>query len=141
MSLVPTYTLLSNNKWYKNPVLGEHSWFLCFDDDDPIEIVIIEKDFYAGLTPESIIKKLNIDGWVTSKAMHSQRLFGSKNHFKHSVAFFIVANSAPNVNFLLRHDGVYDTMLKKEGVYYDYQRQVTKLTCPEYSSKTNRRIK
>lgn len=48
MSLVPTFVMAVDGKFYENPTLrGEDSdgarWFLCFDDDDPPELVIETK--------------------------------------------------------------------------------------------------
>ena len=50
MSLVPTYVAAKDGNFYKNPVLfGEYKlfpdqpglkWFICWDDDDPVELVI-----------------------------------------------------------------------------------------------------
>ncbi len=44
MSLVGTYVLCDDGRWYTNPCwwgsLNGRWWFICFDDDDPPEIVI-----------------------------------------------------------------------------------------------------
>lgn len=44
MSLDYTFVRCNNGQWYKNPVWwGSHDgvdWFICFDDEDPPEIVI-----------------------------------------------------------------------------------------------------
>ena len=43
MSLVPTFVKADNGKWYQNPELEGPGWFICFDDDDPIELVFMKK--------------------------------------------------------------------------------------------------
>jgi hypothetical protein len=40
MSLVATWARAQDGYYYKNPVLRGPDWFLCFDDDDPPELVI-----------------------------------------------------------------------------------------------------
>lgn len=47
MSLVATWCLCSNGKWYEDPVWegdplpdSSRSWFLCLDDDEPPELVV-----------------------------------------------------------------------------------------------------
>jgi len=40
MSLVPTYVKADDGFFYKDPVLSEKGYFICFDDDDPPELVI-----------------------------------------------------------------------------------------------------
>lgn len=44
MSLVSTYVLADNGLFYKNPTLRGEDWFICFDDDDPPELVIATND-------------------------------------------------------------------------------------------------
>lgn len=40
MSLVPTWVYAEDGNWYKDPVITGPGWFICFDDDDPPEMVI-----------------------------------------------------------------------------------------------------
>lgn len=40
MSLVPTWVLAVDGQFYENPIFKGNGWFLCFDDDDPPELVI-----------------------------------------------------------------------------------------------------
>ena len=46
MSLVSTYVRAVDGKLYRNPVLRGKGWFLCFDDDEPPELVVLR-----GQTP------------------------------------------------------------------------------------------
>lgn len=61
MSLVPTYVQSTSGKWYKNPVIEaeDGTWFVCWDDDDPIELVIAED----GPEPDGAINRLRGEGW------------------------------------------------------------------------------
>jgi hypothetical protein len=40
MSLNSPYVCCSDSKWYKDPVWRGPDWFVCYDDDDPPEIII-----------------------------------------------------------------------------------------------------
>jgi len=42
MSLVATYVQATDGKFYKGAVIFEEGWFVCFDDDDPPELVVFE---------------------------------------------------------------------------------------------------
>ena len=92
MSLVPTYVLAQDGYWYKNPVLGTASWFLCYDDDDPIEIVIQE----GRHSLHDILALLKSKGYVLEpldkgQGRTSLRCYGDKkdDNFVRSVAYFV----------------------------------------------------
>lgn len=59
MSLVPTYVRRTDGKWLKNPTVGvQGSWFICWDDDDPPELVIAED---AEITdPHALIRQYKL---------------------------------------------------------------------------------
>jgi hypothetical protein len=42
MSLVSTYVVMADGKYYQNPVIYDETgdWFICFDDEEPPEFVI-----------------------------------------------------------------------------------------------------
>lgn len=40
MSLVPVFVYASDGKYYKDPVIRGPGWFICFDDEEPPEVVI-----------------------------------------------------------------------------------------------------
>jgi hypothetical protein len=44
MSLVHTYVRAVDGQLYRDPVLRGDDWFICFDDDDPPEIVVAGSD-------------------------------------------------------------------------------------------------
>jgi hypothetical protein len=73
MSLVPTYVQSTSGKWYKDPVIRSDNWFVCWDDDEPIELVIAE----GGPSPEEVIAYLNDRGWAVERYhKHQGRLLG-----------------------------------------------------------------
>lgn len=80
MSLVSTWVLFQDGKFYQNPVLYTEDWFLCFDDEDPPELVIrVEKkkqrkSVYLEMTSE-ILGKLGVVARVTMFRGGSQRCF------------------------------------------------------------------
>ncbi len=45
MSLATTYARADDGLYYANPILRnkDHRWFICWDDDDPVELVIRDK--------------------------------------------------------------------------------------------------
>ncbi len=42
MSLVGTYVRAEDGQLYRGPVIYGDGWFVCFDDDDPPELVVFE---------------------------------------------------------------------------------------------------
>jgi hypothetical protein len=55
MSLVSTFIKGTDGNFYQNPVYFRDDWFICFDDDDPIELVVKIK---ANLNPSDIMAQL-----------------------------------------------------------------------------------
>jgi predicted RNA binding protein YcfA (HicA-like mRNA interferase family) len=123
MSLVGTYVELQDHSWALDPVLGDEkeTWFICYDDDDPIELVVAEN---ANLTPEQILKQLAEKGFVlkiASKGHTSHRFFGSieLNSMKKADSYWLtVVDGAPNSDMLIEHDGFSKARPNEQGVYY-----------------------
>lgn len=40
MSRYPTYVMDALGRWWKDPVFTGDGWFICFDEDEPTEIVV-----------------------------------------------------------------------------------------------------
>lgn len=113
MSLVSTYVKAVDGKFYKNPVLSGPNWFVCFDDDDPPELVIATR---LNLPPERILNDAGIKYSKLRKQGKSGRVFGGK--IKNACAYFFDLDSAlpvPN-----RHDGAFDK-LTGDRVTYDFK--------------------
>lgn len=120
MSLVPTWVLAHDGMYYKNPVLRSNAeiwnsphggpverekWFICFDDDDPPEIVIAF-DHFQGDVPfrysrrgiadraVAILKALNIRHTLNFRRPRiSGRCFGKDLRFANAGAFFFTIKS------------------------------------------------
>lgn len=77
MSLCSSFVQTQENHWFRDPVVwgDDNSWFICWDDDDPIELVIKKA---SGLTVDDILKLLDRKGWqlrIMSKGNSGQRIF------------------------------------------------------------------
>lgn len=106
MSLVSTYVLADDGYWYKNPALGTGSWFLCYDDDEPIEIVMKE----GKHTLEEILSKLKAHGYTLEKYgkgyRRCTRVF-SDDDWSPAIACFVKHTGGVMPVALLRH-GYYE---------------------------------
>lgn len=60
MSLVSTFVQSTSGRWYKNPVIRGADFFVCWDDDDPIELVVHD---FGGRTARDVLAELNEAGW------------------------------------------------------------------------------
>lgn len=49
MSLVSTYVRAVDGQLYRNPIIYGDGWFVCFDDDDPMELVVFERTVWPDL--------------------------------------------------------------------------------------------
>lgn len=54
MSKVATYVEGANGRYYTCPVIYTDEWYVCFDDDDPPEIVIRS---FANSSSQSVVKR------------------------------------------------------------------------------------
>lgn len=136
MSLVPSFVLGNDGRWYQNPVIGVgDEWFVCWDDDDPEELVI--HDVGHNTTKEAateraleIIRFLNHHGYHVGlrgrvrKSGH--RLFGHqagndprKLRFRPAWNCFLNNfGGAMPVELLLVSDAAYNERPRAQGVYY-----------------------
>lgn len=99
MSLVPTWVEAVDGNFYKDPTLRGTGWFVCFDDDDPPELVIrveyAKKRF-------SILKDKGIKYANLAFQGSSGRLFGGRFKTANSY-FFKLRGPIPIPD---KHDGV-----------------------------------
>lgn len=126
MSMVSTYVESQEGHWYRNPVVKGDGWFICWDDDEPIEIVV-EKD--KGIEIKTILSQLAKQGWLLTQAsrIHS----GAMRCFDDS---FGPGSFKPALSCFLRQEkfGPTDAMLydsdrlamkpRGDGVYYSNSR-------------------
>lgn len=120
MSLVSTYVRADNEKWYRDPVMSGDGWFICFDDDDPIELVMINPDIKDKKSPEDLLKEINLIAFVNSKPMYSERLFEEHGwKFTPSRAYWIDIVGPIPFRLITKFDAEFKTKPNKQGVYYD----------------------
>ena len=129
MSLVPTFVKMANEKWYKNPTLFDetYEWFICFDDDDPPEIVIAKLDRQLSKAIrwdliEKTLFKFDIVARILSHHECGQRIFPpNHDNFQPAVnAYLSIHQPIDLKNLKIKHDGVFDQMPSEEGVYFDF---------------------
>ena len=95
MSMVPTFVQSRENHWYKNPVIKGPGYFVCWDDNEPIEIVAEKGRTHVF----RVIEQLAAQGWQLlprGKPKHfAGRDFGD-GLLKPAVALFVKqANNGP----------------------------------------------
>lgn len=125
MSMVPTYVLATDGKFYKNPVLGDtdNTWFLCFDDDDPPELVIRHTN---PARPEEILKAIGVTATVKRSAGGGLRCFSrqsDRNLKMHRArAWFLRIHKPIPVASITEHDGAFPQPIP-DCVSYSFDRE------------------
>lgn len=118
MSLVSTYVRADDGKMYRDPVLEGEGWFVCFDDDDPVELAVADE---ANLPePTVFLKDLGITvrhGTLGKGVRNGSRMFGGK--FKSAKAWFFDISKPIPAKLITRHDGVVERKDIWQGVIYD----------------------
>lgn len=100
MSLSPIYVKCRDGKYYKNPVItDDKDFYICFDDDEPIEIVIFD---HCKRSPEAIMSELEIKHSKLIKGTASLRHL--KGKFLPAKSFFFI--EIENVPVPNKHDGI-----------------------------------
>lgn len=102
MSLVSTLVQSQEGSWYSDPTIREEHWFICWDDDEPIELVVKE-----GIDPYSVIDTLRNNGWLVNIDHENEccgmRIFGEDAgiaEFHDANAFFLEQDNGPPDDFL-----------------------------------------
>lgn len=116
MSLVSTYVQSQEGHWYKNPTVRGDGWFICWDDDEPIELVI--KDEKGGEL-NRILSNLANDGWslkIWYKGYECSRIFGEE--FQPAQAYFIRQHNRGPTDAMLAGSERLDTEPQRQGVFY-----------------------
>lgn len=134
MSLVSTWVQFDDGVFYKNPTMRGQGWFICFDDDEPPELVMTE-GFYRDLAVRTAVKGsrefliawlkgLGLDATmyygIKDKGRRSYRCFGRDlrtSALKEAVAFFLKINARPPIGLLKDYDT--DKAPRKERPNFD----------------------
>ncbi|TAK59512.1 hypothetical protein [Methylobacter sp.] len=119
MSLVRTYVICADNQAYDNLVYRGEGWFVCFDDDDPIEVVIKHT---CRRTAKQILKEIGLGpGCSLTKGTTAYRSFGKKMVMATSwfvqryEGTFVAPRKQDTFEGLAQHP---DEALHFEGVFY-----------------------
>lgn len=94
MSLVPTWVRATDGRYYKNPILHGEDWFVCFDDDDPPELVVVqvpgEGREDARRRAEGILRKAGVPGTLSNRSSRAGRSYPPypSRRVLESIAFF-----------------------------------------------------
>jgi hypothetical protein len=113
MSLVSTWVAAVDGRFYQNPILEGDGWFVCFDDDDPPELVISKT---LQKTPQQVLQDAGIPWRSVDKPRDSgERIFKKKWKWA-KTCFFELSNPIPVPQ---RFDAVSDNPTG-QGCYYRF---------------------
>lgn len=122
MSLVPTYTYCKDNIWYEDLVYADltDSWFICFDDDDPVELVVFED---CKMSPKQILKEVKIPYTSLRKENENQRIRPATGGFAFAKSYFlkVINEPFPTPFFGCKWDSACDKRPIKECVIYGFK--------------------
>jgi len=116
MSLVATYVKADDGFFYNCPILSGEGWFICFDDDEPPELVIA-KD--SEVKFENVFKKLGIDyNKIKERKMGGERFFDGE--FKEALSYFFKLRKPIPSKYITKNDGKIKSIKEiYQGVIYD----------------------
>lgn len=100
MSLTATFVQAEDCKYYRNLILYSDDWFLCFDDDDPPELVVKAYKHTTANSAEKrakkILKDCRIEGHLAGSSGKSSRCFDRSGKLAfHEAYSFWVSIKAP----------------------------------------------
>ena len=118
MSLVSTYVEDQAGRWYKDPHIVRDDWFICWDDDDPIELVTLKH-----VKHQDVLAMLAKLGWVlrvSSRGCSGNRLFPptSDGSFKSANSYFVKQVHKGPPPGLMDNEYRLDQKPCGQGVYY-----------------------
>lgn len=131
MSLVPDYVKYSDGKWYKNSTFGvADKWFVCFDDNDPPELVVdaglYSKATFLGAVSTELGDQTLLEQYGRRSVTMLGRSFPPhRNDFhkkmKRAHCVWVKVLKKPPIEFLLEHDGCFDERPRGDCVYLDFE--------------------
>lgn len=113
MSLVSTYVRAVDGKLYRNPVIRGDGWFLCFDDDDPPELVVEVGREAPGFTFFKRKRRGHRGGRCSQSSLNKT----VEMRFKTADSYF--GRLTAPIPVPAEHDGVATTEEIGQGVVYD----------------------
>lgn len=128
MSLVSTWVRTADGKWYQNPAFYSDSgnWFLCFDDDDPPELVIHQPKQLSKVerveVAVALLNRWKIKAKILSHTPCGQRIFPPNwTPFKPAISIFIKIKEAIVIGEMkILFDSVSDEMPDGQGCFYKW---------------------
>ena len=125
MSLVTPYVQSKEGRWYKYPVVRHEDYYVCWDDDEPIELVVKEEK----ISIKDALEDLKSKGWDIRvipplNVKKSRRWFTKtlKDKPLPAEAVFVIQNHGPPESLLSEYDESYDEMPQTPGVFYQNKR-------------------
>lgn len=120
MSLCSTYVESQEKHWYQDPVVRGTGWFICWDDDEPIELVIAKG---IPFTVDQILKDLKDRGWdlrIMHKGHNAQRIFDGDHDFRPASSYFLHQGKRGPTDAILEGNKVLKDFkpFRRDGVYY-----------------------
>jgi hypothetical protein len=101
MSLTHTTVFCKDKKWYREPVWRGPNYFICYDDDDPVEIVVIitpnMTPYYASKQVLKILEKIGFKARIMPNTYRrSGRMFTHLDKdFHDAYSYFLAVDTAP----------------------------------------------
>ena len=133
MSLVPTCVQANDGNVYINPIISGEDFFICFDDDDPPELVIKLLDRSPDEIHQralDILKDLPLIASFRGSPSKSSRLFDhsqqSALNFVKANAYFLYIDQPIPFNKITKHDGLYDG--KSECTLYHWPEKIKQIS-------------
>ncbi len=126
MSLVAHYIKTTSGLWYKDLVIYGENWYLCFDDDDPPEIVIKkQKSIPRKERKEIICRCLNsvkISVKILSHSDQGERLFPPEyKRFSPAIQGFVkITGKIDLTNLTYLSTKSFKSNPEYQGVFYDF---------------------
>ena len=127
MSLGPTFVKADDGKFYRDPTIRGEDYFICFDEDDPPELVIRAKRRSLDqlkIIADKILETLNIKADLHSHSF-AERVFSKgfkSNKFKPAIAFFLDIKSSISASLFQKENEGIRNDSKCEGTYYDFSK-------------------
>jgi hypothetical protein len=117
------------NLWYQGPTIYDESleWFICFDDDEPPEIVVKSSGQLSKIHRkekiEHFLRNADINARIINHEVCGSRLFPPdwKQFYPAIRAFIEIQNKIDVTNLKVKHDGISpDLPPVGEYVAYDF---------------------
>lgn len=125
MSLVSSYVQAQSGEWYQDPraTNDARTWFICWDDDDPIELVVRQEVLDGRLSLQDFLSTFHVLGWqmdVIRDCGSGSRVFHPNTwEFIPARSWFLrTLSGGPPDNLLKDYERKFKHQPEEQGVYY-----------------------